>query len=936
MKALKAVRRWFYLGDANTPAGSALLIEQFRILTTQIPILYGVLIINSLTISYVLPPSLPSWFRFGVTGGLLLASVSRINYWVKLRGITPTAEQALAHLLKTRIMASALNAGFSLWALALFDCVDLHTRGPVALLVSMASAASAYCLGSFPSAARLTLLISALPMALRLMFTGDAMLVCIGLDLCLLLVPLIRMMNTNYSDLVNLVASRAELLAEGWRARTAEMVALNQRAKAREIADRFDTALNNMSQGLCFFDGAQRLIVCNRRYIDMYDLPPDTVKPGMLLSEIVDLRFKAGSFPAMTPDEYLEWRDGLVVSEEVHDTVVELMNGRVFQICHRPMPDGAWVATHEDITERYRAEKALTEAKSNAERAEAAARLLFEENPLPMWVVDVNTLELLAVNAATCRHYGYSREQMLAMTVRDLRVPEETEILHNEFRQHRGMQTAEDTRRHITADGRVIDVAIEARPLRYNGRDACVAVAFDMTDRKRAEQRILHLARHDALTDLPNRAALDNEFSRVLDDARQHSGSFAVLCIDLDRFKQINDLFGHSMGDKVLREAARRLQLAAQGAFLARIGGDEFIAITQQDPLPSSAELLANRLRGVVAEGIEIDGHCFDLDLSLGIAVYPRDGEDARSLFANADAALYRAKHDGRGAVRFFTPAMDQQLRDRRALEHELRSAVANSELFLEYQPQRHGNGEIIGFEALVRWRHPQRGIVSPTEFIPVAEESDLIVGIGEWVLREACREAASWDNRLQVAVNVSAIQFHRGDLQHLVRTAIHESKIPPARLELEITEGVLIENVARTTSVLNALKKLGVRIALDDFGTGYSSLSYLQSFPLDRIKIDRSFIASLGRTDRSLAIVRAVIGLAHGLGLPVLAEGVETNDQLRTLIREGCDEMQGHLIGRPRPIEVYADITSAGSIDSVGREERPDCAAGGQRVLEA
>jgi diguanylate cyclase (GGDEF)-like protein/PAS domain S-box-containing protein len=1064
VKALKAVRRWFYLGDANTPAASALLIEQFRILTTQIPILYGVLIINSITISYVLPPSLPWWFRFGVTGGLLLASSSRINYWVKLRGITPTAEQALAHLLKTRILASALNAGFSLWALALFNYVDPHTRGPVALLVFMGSAASAYCLGSFPSAARLTLLISALPMALRLMFTGDAMLVCIGLDLCLLLVPLIRMMNTNYSDLVNLVASRAELLAEGWRARTAEMIALNQRGKAREIADRFDTALNNMSQGLCFFDGAQRLIVCNRRYIDMYDLPPESVKPGMLLSEIVDLRFDAGSFPAMTPDEYLDWRNGLVVSEEVHDSVVELMNGRVFQICHRPMPDGGWVATHEDITERYRADKALTEAKSSAERAEAAARaahatltdaldvvpeglvildsddryvlwnqryaeayaesldaivpggsfaetirfglargqypeaigreeqwlqerlarhalpqstheqqlpddrwvrieerrtadggsigirvditdlkrreasfrLLFEENPLPMWVVDVNTLELLAVNAATCRHYGYSREQMLAMTVRDLRVPEETEILHNEFRQNRGMQTAEETRRHITADGRVIDVAIEARPLHYNGRDACVAVAFDMTDRKRAEQRILHLARHDALTDLPNRAALDNEFSRVLDDARRHDGSFAVLCIDLDRFKQINDLFGHSMGDQVLREAARRLQLAAQGAFLARIGGDEFIAITQQDPLPSSAELLANRLRGVVAKGIEIDDHCFELDLSLGIAVYPRDGKDARSLFANADAALYRAKHDGRGAIRFFTPAMDQQLRDRRALERDLRSAVANGELFLEYQPQRHGNGEIIGFEALVRWRHPQRGIVSPTEFIPVAEESDLIVGIGEWVLREACRVAASWDNRLQVAVNVSAIQFRRGDLQQLVRTVIRQSAIAPQRLELEITEGVLIENVARTTSVLKALKKLGLRIALDDFGTGYSSLSYLQSFPLDRIKIDRSFIASLGRTDRSLAIVRAVIGLAHGLGLPVLAEGVETNDQLRTLIREGCDEMQGHLIGRPRPIEVYADIVSGGSIGSVGSEERPDRAAGGQRVLEA
>src|ERR1700676_3879879 len=1054
MKARKAVRRWFYLGNAKTPAGSALLIEQFRILTTQIPVLYGVLIINSMTISYVLPPSLPFWFRFGITGLLLVSRASRIVYWVKLRGVTPTAEQALEHLFRTRILASALNAGFSCWALALFEFVDLDSRGPLALLVFMASVASAYCLGSFPSAARLTLLISALPVSLRLMFTGEPLLVGVGVDLCLLLVPLIRMMNTNYRDLVNLVASLAELFAEGRRARTAEMTALNEQAKAREIADRFDSALNNMSQGLCFFDGDQLVIVCTRRYIDMYDLAPESVGPGTLLSEIVELRFKAGSFPAMTKDEYLDWRNGLVTTKGVHDSIVELANGRVFQICHRPMPDRGWVATHEDITERFHAEKALTEAKSNAERAEAAARaahttlidaldvvpeglvildaddryvmwnrryaeayadsldviapgasfeetlrfglsrgqypeakgceeqwlrerlarhaqpqstheqqlsgdrwvrieerrtaeggsigirvditdlkrreasfrLLFEENPLPMWVVDINTLELLAVNAATCRHYGYSREQMLQMTVEELRVPEEAALLHDEFRLNKGMQTAHETRRHVTADGRVIDVAIEARPLRYNDRDAAVAVAFDMTDRKRAEQRILHLACHDALTDLPNRAALDNQFTRALDGARQRGGNFAVLCIDFDRFKEINDLFGHSMGDKALREASQRLQVAAQGAFLARIGGDEFIAITEQDPLPSSAELLAIRLRDALEQGIEIDGHCFDLDLSVGIAVYPRDGEDARSLFANADAALYRAKHEGRGEIRFFTPAMDQQLRDRRALERDLRSAVANSELFLEYQPQRHSNGEIIGFEALVRWHHPQRGIVPPAEFIPVAEESELIVEIGEWVLRQACREAASWDDTLQVAVNVSAIQFRRGDLQHLVRTVLHESGIPPARLELDITEGVLIENVARAASILNALKVLGVRIALDDFGTGYSSLSYLQALPLDRIKIDRSFVASLGRTDRSLAIVRAVIGLAHGLGLPVLAEGVETNDQLRTLIREGCDEMQGFLIGRPRPIAVYAEITGSGrtgSPDSVKKAGR-------------
>ena len=1032
---MRTLSRWLHLGlgNAGTPASRALLVEQFRILTSQVPVLYGVLIVESLSVSYVLPSSLPPWFRLGVPSALVLVSAIRMLYWVRLRGFVPTPEQALQYLFKTRILSSVINACFSIWTLILFESVDVALRAPLALLVLMGSVGSAYCLASFPSAARLTLIISALPISLRLLFSGDALSVCIGLNNCMLLVLLVRMMNTNYRDLVDLIVSRAMLLVEGERGRNAEIIALEEQANAREIAGRFDTALNNMTQGLCFFDGQQRLIVCNRRYLDMYGLDPVTVRPGTLLAEIVDLRYKAGSCPIMSSGDYLVWRKKVSATNEANDSIVELANGRVFRICHRPMPDHGWVATHEDITERHLFERALAQSKANAERAELAARsahtrliealdvvpeglaildaddryvlwnkryaelytdsvdaiapgmsfeevlrfglargqypeaegceeewlrerlgrhsqphcaheqrlsgdrwirieerrtadggsigirvditdlkrreasfrLLFEENPLPMWVVDINTFELLAVNAATCRHYGYSREQLLTMTVEDLRIPEERQVLHDEFRQNRGTQTGQETRRHVTADGRVIEVAIEARPLRYDGRDAAVAVAFDMTDRKRAEQRILHMARHDVLTDLPNRSALETHFVEIL----ARGTSFAVLCIDLDRFKQINDLFGHSMGDAALREVSRRLVAAAQGAFIARVGGDEFVAVTDQAPLPAGAELLATRLRDALESEILIDGHSLDLDLSIGIAVYPRDGDDARSLFANADAALYRAKQEGRGAIRFFTAAMDRQLRERRALERDLKSAIANAELFLEYQPQRHRNGEIIGFEALVRWKHPQHGVIPPAEFIAIAEESDLIVDIGDWVLREACSRAASWDDHLQIAVNVSAIQFRRGDLQHSVAAALEESGISPERLELEITEGVLIENVARATQVLNGLKKLGVRIALDDFGTGYSSLSYLQSFPLDRIKIDQSFVASLGRAERSLAIVRAVIGLAHGLGLPALAEGVETNDQMEILIEEGCDEMQGFLIGRPRPVEAYANL---------------------------
>ncbi|MBV8835259.1 MAG: EAL domain-containing protein, partial [Alphaproteobacteria bacterium] len=869
--------------------------------------------------------------------------------------------------------------------------------------------------------------------SLRLLFTGDALLVCIGLNLCLMLGLLVRMMNTYSRDLVKLVASRTKMSVARERSRRANAIALAEHAKAAEIAARFDGALNNMSQGLCFFDGEHRLIVCNRRYIDMYDLPPERVHPGITLKEIVDLRFAAGSHPAMSPEAFLQWRNDLVAAQRPSESIVELTNGRVYQINHQPMPDNGWVATHEDITERHRADQAVAAARQNAERAEQAARaahvtlvdaldvipegiaifdaedrlvlwnrrytdmyhhvlevgmtfedilktglargqypgargreadwlrerlknhratqsthehqlpgerwvrveerrtasggsigvrvditdlkrseasfrILFEENPLPMWVVDVNTLELLAVNAATCRHYGYPREKMLTMTVEEIRHPEEREVLRAEFKQHKGRQTS-GTRRHITSDGKVIEVAIEARPLHYNGRDACVAVAFDMTDRILAEQRIKHLACHDTLTDLPNRAAFDEHLALTLAEAAADKRRFAVLCIDLDRFKEINDLFGHSMGDVALREASRRLREAAGGAFLARVGGDEFIAITTLEPQPASAELLATQLRTALEQDIAVDGHSLELDLSIGIAIYPRDGEDARTLLANADAALYRAKHEGRGAIRFFTAAMDQQLRDRRVLEHDLKSAIANNELWLAYQPQRESDGTIIGFEALVRWRHPQRGQIAPSEFIPIAEESGLIEELGEWVLREACREAASWPHPLQLAVNISAVQFRRGDLQQTVQAVLRESGIAPTQLELEITEGVLIENVSRTALILDRLKALGVRIALDDFGTGYSSLSYLQSFPLDRIKIDRTFVSNLGRSESSLAIVRAVIGLAHGLGLPVLAEGVETAAQLELLAKEGCDAMQGYFVGRPEPIEIYSEI---------------------------
>jgi predicted signal transduction protein with EAL and GGDEF domain len=368
-------------------------------------------------------------------------------------------------------------------------------------------------------------------------------------------------------------------------------------------------------------------------------------------------------------------------------------------------------------------------------------------------------------------------------------------------------------------------------------------------------------------------------------------------------------VFGHGVGDDLLRELSRRLRDRAGDAFLARLGGDEFVIITPNGDQPALAEAMAAGLLEAVAADLEINGQHLRVGISIGVAIFPDDGADATTLLNNTDAALYRAKIAGRGKTRFFEVEMDNRLRERRAIQHELSSAIARNELHLHYQPQARIDGEVIGFEALLRWNNPQRGMVSPATFIPIAEESGLIMEIGEWVLRQACNEAASWPRPLQIAVNLSPIQFRHGDLAALVHSVLLETGLAPVRLELEITEGVLVEDFARGLSILRRLKALGVRIAMDDFGTGYSSLSYLQAFPFDKIKIDQSFISNLKTNPQSAAIVCAVVGLARGLNLPVLAEGVETSAQLDFLVTESCDEVQGYLIGRPQPIAQYSKL---------------------------
>jgi diguanylate cyclase (GGDEF)-like protein len=457
------------------------------------------------------------------------------------------------------------------------------------------------------------------------------------------------------------------------------------------------------------------------------------------------------------------------------------------------------------------------------------------------------------------------------------------------------------------ADGRIVNVSY--RPIDNGG---WVVTHEDITERRQSEARIADLAFHDQLTGLPNRAAFNDHIAKTFEGAAAASERFAVLSIDLDRFKEINDVYGHAAGDRFLVEVAFRVALACNGAFLARLGGDEFTIISSGGEQPAMTERLCERLSSVFDTPICIDDLNIAGSFTVGVSMYPQDGADIETLVAHAEAALYRAKAEERGLIRFFEPAMDRQIRQKRALQQDIALALEKNELQLYFQPQAVTGGGIFGFEVLVRWRHPVRGMVSPAQFIPLAEEIGVIGPIDEWVLREACREAASWPNPLSIAVNLSPIDFRRDDIAAMILSILLETGLNPDRLEIEITEGVLIDDFERAIATLRKIKNLGVRIAMDDFGTGYSSLSYLQSFPFDKIKIDQTFIAKIGKTRPAAAIIHAILGLGRALALPVIAEGVETEEQLAFLTGEGCDEIQGYLVGRPQPIAHYRQIVNS------------------------
>jgi diguanylate cyclase (GGDEF)-like protein len=550
--------------------------------------------------------------------------------------------------------------------------------------------------------------------------------------------------------------------------RLLERMASEQKAESL----RFHTAINHMSQGLCFFDGNHRLIVCNDRFIDLYRLPRRLAQPGTALREILDARLDAGTFPDMSRDDYLKWRTSVAIANRPTESVLQLKDGRTFAIHHEPMPDGGWVATHEDVTER-----------------------------------------------------------------------------------------------------------------------------------RRAQAQIERMVRHDALTGLPNRVLFRERLNEAV--GRGSAGeALAVLCIDLDRFKGVNDTLGHPVGDQLLRAAAQRLcECVRQGDLVARLGGDEFAIIQAEAAQPAAAKALAERLVRMIAAPFEIAGHQVVVGASVGVVLSPHDGLDPDDLLKRADLALYDAKSAGRGTHSFFRPDMDEQARGRRELEIDLRLAVERGQIDIHYQPivDVHTR-QVRAFEALLRWRHPVRGSVMPDVFIALAEETGLIDPLGEWVLQRAFADAATWPQQVSVAVNLSPMQFRSGGLVNAVHAALQSSGLPAGRVELEITESVRLAEDSINLNILRALHALGVRICLDDFGVGYSSLSYLRSFPFKKIKIDRSFVRDVVGNAEAAAIIQAIATLGRSLSMSITAEGVEEPPQLERLRELGCDEAQGYYLSRPRP----------------------------------
>jgi diguanylate cyclase (GGDEF)-like protein len=671
---------------------------------------------------------------------------------------------------------------------------------------------------------------------------------------------------------------------------------------------RFDAALANMPTGLSMFDANGRLLVCNEHYIELYGMSHEVVRPGADIYTIVAHRGRVSGL-AMDARAFVnEFRQELASNGKSVNTS-RLKNGRMISITNTAISGGGWIAIHEDITERVGDEQALFNqaaelARINLRFDAALSHMtqglsMFDERKrLVVW--NKRFAELYDVPEKFLK-IGTPYEDIIAdrfargVTKADTS-PESVKAKITEL-----SSLATDSHRiDELADGRFL--LLSRQPMPGGG---WLAIMEDITERRRAEAAIVHLARHDVLTGLPNRA----QFNEKLDEAgkrlKRGGTDITVMMLDLDRFKAINDSLGHPAGDALLIEAGRRLKSTVRETdLLARLGGDEFAIIQEGGPSQHEGAIaLALRVISAISEPFNLGGFEVNIGISIGIAMAPEHGTEPEGLLKSADLALYTAKTDGRNDYRIYRPEMLENATSQQLAESELRDAIAHRQFELHYQPVVDVTTcRICGVEALVRWRHPVKGLVGPDQFIPLAESTGLIAPIGEWILQRACADAAKWPSDISLAINISAVQFKRGNLFDVILCALVESGLAPERLELEITETSLLENQEAHMVTIRQLKNLGISLALDDFGTGYSSVTYLTNFPFDKIKIDRTFTQGVLERRDYAAVVSSVLALAQGLGKITTVEGIETQQQFEYMRQAGVNLAQGYLFSRPVP----------------------------------
>jgi diguanylate cyclase (GGDEF)-like protein/PAS domain S-box-containing protein len=690
-------------------------------------------------------------------------------------------------------------------------------------------------------------------------------------------------------------ARRSAIVEDMTRMRAEAEAAINE---ARKSHERLREAIDILPQGIVFLDSEGRYILWNKKYAEIYSRSADLFEPGVRLQDTIRVGVERGDYPEAIGREE-EWITERIAKlyrpGERHEQL--LADGRCILIEERLTGDGGIIGLRVDITE--------------LKQREASFRLLFDSNPVPMIICALDDERVIGANDAAVEHYGFDRAQFEKLTIRSIQAFDTDLPWASALSGH---ELTARTWKHVRADGSLIDVAIYAHHLVYAGQSAVLLALIDITERKNAEARMAFMAQHDALTGLANRNLLRQRLDEMLQHAQRNTDKIAILTLGLDNFKAVNDTLGHGVGDRLLRAVAMRLRsLLREEDIVARLNSDEFAVVQSGMMRPEDAGLLAKRLQDAIADPFLLEGHSIVINATIGIAMAPGDGEDSEKLLMRATMTLSRAKREARGTFAFFEPEMDARAQRRRKIELDLRAAIEEEVLCPHYQPLIDlASGHITGCEALVRWPHPERGMISPAEFIPVAEEAGLITGLGGLMLRSACMDAARWPDDVRVAVNLSPLQFRTGNLLSIVMDALKRSGLPAKRLELEITETLLLEKSSEVLATLHALRSLGVRISMDDFGTGYSSLSYLRSFPFDKIKIDQSFMRDLVGNRDAQAIVRSIISLGVGLGVTITAEGVETEAEFNYLRAEGCHEGQGFLFSRARPNAEIAGLLNA------------------------